>query len=249
MIRNLPPVMRTLLIAFIGAFLLLFLTKQYTLGIFPFVGRYAFEAGQFWRILTYPFLVGIFSLIGGAIVLIYFGSELETITGSRRLGLAIPALIVLGAVLLYLIAPDAIMAGPDVILLFIIAGFVYLWPTRELSLFGAFNIKAWIIGLIYYALDIIPMTGTRLDTSASKLFAPTYAVVAGLIFFHITYQQYPFGRSLLGRLSSIFSKSSSNKKPVSISTQDRIDILLDKISAKGMHSLSEEEKEFLRKNS
>jgi len=162
------------------------------------------------------------------------------------------AVIILGGILAVILPTPILLAGPQVIYLFLLTGFTYLWPKREVSLFGMFSIKSWIIALVVFFLSIIPMNSARMDFSISNLFLPFYSVLVTLILFHVTYRQYAFGKSLLDSLAGMVgkkqTKQSSPSWDNSQSVDRQIDMLLEKISRSGMDSLSAKEREFLYKN-
>jgi membrane associated rhomboid family serine protease len=250
MIRNLPPLTRLLIILFVGFFLLLLLAGRFVLGLLPVVGTFVFPGMELWRLVTYPFTVGLMSALAASVITYFFGAELETIVGTAKLAPALIATVILGGLIFTFMAPENVLAGPDMITLFLLTGFVYMWPRRQISIMGAFFVPAWVIGAAFLALSILPSTGTKLDTTASKFFAPVFSVIASALFFHFTYHQYSVGRELILRLRSIFSRTKAASTQSSgwsqnMSTQGQVDAILDKISRKGIESLTREERQFL----
>jgi len=131
--------------------------------------------------------------------------------------------------------------------MFVLGGFAYMWPKREISIFGIFWIKAWIIALAIFVVSVIPVSGFNMDTSATNLFGPVFGALGAIVYFHITYRQYNFGTALMSRLDSAGGPSRKTAFDASDpgSIEHRIDSILDKISTSGMQSLSKEEREFL----
>ena len=256
--KNLPPVTRYLAYAFIAMTLISLIVPSLMLYL-PVSGESIFHGFQLWRLATYPFFVlastrallnTIFTLMWLVFILMFFAGELETIIHSRRFGMALAATVVLGGFIYALIEPSAALYGPSVVTMFCLAGFAYLWPKREISLFGIFFVKAWIIALALYVISIIPMQGVSMEMTPSNLFGPTFGALAALIYFHVTYKQYSFGRSLITSLTPTTSSKKVRYDPNEPkAVQMKIDAILDKISQSGMQSLSKDEREFLLKNS
>lgn len=260
MLRSIPPFCRALiLILGLSAVIGLFMQGLWA-GTLLLSGREVLEGFQVWRLFTYPFVTQIFGALSAGLVLWFFGSELEQIVHTGKLATMMMASIVIGGVLFLLIDRDGIMGGPSTISIFILAGFAYMWPMREISVMGMFNLKAWVIALIFFVIAIIPANGTRLDYSPSQIFAPTFAAISALIMFHIAFRQYSFGGAAMSKITnsigssvmrSGFARKTGLAKEPEIdltskrAIERRIDEILDKIAAKGMKSLSEEEKEFL----
>src|SRR5205085_725453 len=127
----------------------------------------------------------------------FFGGELEAIIHTKRLTTALAVTVIGSGLLFCLLSPDGVLAGPSIITMFVLGGFAYMWPKREISIFGLFWVKAWMIAVALFLLSIIPFSGLQLDTSASNLFAPIVGALGAIIFLHVTYRQYSFGRSFL----------------------------------------------------
>jgi hypothetical protein len=260
MFRNLPPVCRGIIIALIVSAVLSLIVPSLMVSILPLYPQLVLHNIQVWRLVTYPFffIASARSLIGSLISLAwigmlvaFFGGELESIVHSKRFGTALAVTIVLSGTLFTLLDFSGVLAGPSLITMFVLGGFAYMWPKREISIFGIFWVKAWIIALVIFVVSIIPMSGLNLDTSASNLFEPIFGALGAIIYFHIVYRQYNIGRAFLSRFDSIATKRNKTAYYVSDSQsiERHIDAILDKISRSGMESLSKEEREFLLKYS
>jgi len=262
MFRNLPPLCKSIIIGWIASAAISLFLPSIVQSVLPLYPALALRGLQVWRFATYPFFVmisgrgllgGIINLAWMSMMVAFFGGELETIIHTKRLTTALAITVIGGGLLFCLLSPDGALAGPSMITMFVLAGFAYMWPKREISIFGLFWVKAWMIAVALFLLSIIPFSGLQLDTSASNLFAPVVGALGAIVFLHITYRQYSFGRSFLNRFDGAVQKSKS-KKP-SLDTGDpravehRIDAILDKISKSGMQSLSKEEREFLLRHS
>lgn len=247
MLKNVPPLSRALIFAFgLSAIAYLFLQSTWV-AMLALHGPAVTQNFEIWRLMTYPFVASLFSALGAGLITWFFGSELEQIIHTPKLALMLGLTVLLGGVTFILIDSEGFLYGPAMIGVFILTGFAYMWPQRQLSVMGMFWVKAWVIALVYLIVMLIPSAGTRLDMRASAIFAPLFAAVAALVMFHLGFKQHSLG-------SGIVEKLIPNKRPVD-DTNDpkaverRIDQILDQIASKGMSSLSAEEKDFLLKNS
>jgi len=266
MFRNLPPLCKGIIVALVTSAVLSIAVPAVTVYALPLDSRMAIHGLQLWRFVTYPFFImaSMRSLLGSLLNLFWigmivaiFGGELETIIHTRRLTIALASTVIVAGILFSFISPDGVLAGPGIITMFMLGGFAYMWPKREISIFGIFWVKAWIIALVIFVVSVIPMSGMQLDTSASNLFGPIFGALGAIVFLHATYRQYSFGRAFFNRIEDTFKGnhsptpslkrrgSSNSDANDSKSIEARIDSILDKIADKGMSSLTKEEKEFL----
>ncbi len=260
MFRNLPPVCRGLILAIVASAVLSLVSVSLVAFALPLFPPAVLHEFQLWRLVTYPFFIiaslhnllsSILSVAWIAMLIAFFGGELETIIHARQFAIGLGATVLLGGLLFLLVGGSGTLAGPSIITMFILAGFSYLWPTREISIFGIFWVKAWIISLVIFVVSIIPMSGLNMDMSATNLFGPFMGAIGALVYFHLVYRQYNFGRAVIDRVETIRPGGPKPKldasDPRAIELQ--IDALLDKISANGMESLSKDERAFLLKHS
>ena len=259
MFRNLPPLCKGIIVALAASMVLSLIVPSIMVLVLPLFPQLLLR-GQVWRLVTYPFfmLASMHSLIGSILSLLWvgiiiamFGGELETIIHTNRLAIALGVSVIAGGILFSFLSSGGVLAGPGIISMFMLAGFAYMWPRREISILGLFWVKSWVIALAVYILSIIPMSGMQIDTSAANLFGPTFGALAAIAYFHIAYRQYSFGRGFLNKSEEIFIRKRrpaiDERSPKSIEV--RIDAILDKIASTGMQSLSKEEREFLLRNS
>jgi hypothetical protein len=155
-----------------------------------------------------------------------------------------------GGIIFCVLSPDGILTGPAILTMFMLTGFAYLWPTRQIAIFGIFWIKSWIVALVVFILYVIPLQGFNMDISATNVFGPVFGAIAALTVFHVAYRQYAFGRAFLTRFdrgAGTKRKTFDEMNPRDV--EQKIDELLDKISKGGIGSLSREERDFLLKHS
>jgi membrane associated rhomboid family serine protease len=254
MFPTLTPATKIFIFLFAGFFLLGLFLSNIIWGLMALSGPMVVPGMEIWRLVTYPFIVaGPWPLISVGMVLYFFGSELEAISKPNKFAYMLLGMIIVGGLIFALFIPNGILAGPEVVSIFIVTAFAYMWPRRELSVLGIFNVQAWIIAAVFFLLAIIPSTGTRLNTTWSKIFAPLYGAIAALVYFHFSYRQYAFGRAAIESFRRIFYRTprpgSGLTSVDSLSTQQRVDAILDKIASRGINSLSKEEREFLDRHS
>lgn len=243
MLKNLPPLSRAIILALAVSTLASLFLRDTWVAMLALHGPLVTERFEVWRLLTYPFVASLYSALGAALITWFFGGELEQIIHTPKLSMMLGATILIGGVIFMLIDQQGFLYGPAMIGVFLLTGFAYMWPERQLSVMGLFWVKAWIIALVYLVVMLIPSAGTRLDLSAGAVFAPLFAAVASLVMFHLMFRQHAI-------TPKFAEKIIPNKRP-SVDVNDpkeierRIDQILDKIASKGMNSLTQEEKDFL----
>lgn len=238
-----------------------------------------------WQLFTYMFLHGgFFHLLLNMFALWMFGVELENIWGQKRF-LTFYLICGLGAGLCNLfIAPLFGPVGPTVgasgAIYGILVAFGYLFPDRNIYIYGLIPVKAKYLVIFYMLIELFAVAGSS-DSGIAHM-AHLGGGVVGLIYLLIFYK----GRGMnffnnpgfKSRFSS-YNSSFSGKKPSSIfsdgsgkqeskkenikdadfqeievtdykkqmetqelQTEERLNTLLDKVSATGYQSLTEDER-------
>jgi hypothetical protein len=266
MFRNLPTLCKGIIVALATFAALSLVVPGIMISAIPLFPQLLFGKFQIWRLVTYPFfmiasmrgLIGaILTFLWTAIIIAMFGGELETIIHTKRLTIMLAITVICGGLIFSIISPDGALAGSSMITMFMLGGFAYMWPKREISILGLFWVKAWMIAVAVFILLVIPMSGTHLDSSAANLFGPVFGTLGAIVCFHVMYRQYSFGRSFLNRAEDIVMRRPvrrpSSARGVVLNdpkaVETRIDAILDKIASNGMQSLSKEERDFLLKHS
>jgi membrane associated rhomboid family serine protease len=223
--------------------------------------------GQLWRLVTWPF-ANLFVSIWTAVSIFffwYFGTELERMLGRVKFAvwfLGTTVGVGLLNVVLYLVLPFGIahggLAGIQSLGVLVLLVFIAEYPLRRFF----FNIPGWVIGLIYVGITVISYLGVRywFELIAFLLSLVVAAVMArsvGLL------QEQPWVPKIPGRSSSRTRKPKRPRgarggggtvvagpwQPRGVPTASRdqaaLDALLDKISAGGMDSLTDHEREQL----
>ena len=201
-----------------------------------FISYFSLEAdflSKPWSILTYSFIhEGLFELIFMIILLIFSTNSIANLLGKK-------------------ITVNLFFLG------IIFGGITYLFSGSQGSLIGA---SAGVSSLLFFLLLLSPNLGVRifrftiefkyimafiLFTDFLKLISPgqfgVYSHIGGyLVGIYYYYSLYGFPKKIKFKNQKIRKKNFKNK-------QNKIDMILDKISKSGYESLSEEEKEYLFK--
>ena len=226
---------------------------------------------DFWRIITYPIALSFGGLIVGSIVFGQPGEEIEGMFGKARFGLAllIVTLLVGGMHLLFFwgdLGPS--LGGPMNISLFVLVGYVYLFPASSVTIFF-FSVRSKIIlwcslGLAFL-LAAMPIAA---GVSPLVIFSEGMAgALIGFLWFHLHYQKYPWLLGVIRRIAGLMpgrkesiSVHSPTREPSRVilrreekkkqggqilSDEERLNAILEKIGEKGYESLTRDEQKFL----
>ena len=222
-------------------------------------------SGQVWRLVTWPF-ANLFVSIWTAINIFffyYFGIELERMLGKSKMAIFFFGTTILVGVVnvaLYYLLPLSLshggLAGMQLPGMLVLLVYIAEYPHRRFF----FNIPGWVIGAIFVGIQVIQYVGYR-DTFGLIAFLLSLVVAAvmaksvGLL----QEQTWLPGVTLHRRSRSRRSRRSGRPSgptvvpgpwqpppapPVS-RDQAALDALLDKISASGMDSLTDAEREQL----
>lgn len=216
-----------------------------------------------WTLITYSLFHGSFNHILWNMVLLYFSSKIYLNLFSERqylknyiLGVLVGGLVFVLAYYLFPVFEESYppligsSAGVMAILIFICA----YTPNQEIR-FLFFNLKIKYIGIALIVLDVLQIPNGNVGGKLAHL----GGALIGFLYAH-QLQQGKDISTFLDRfwnvISNIFLVSSSNIKTVHRSknvtrrdnknyNQDKINKILDKISASGYDSLTQDEKNFL----
>lgn len=236
---------------------------------------------ELWRLLSYPATPDIMGLILGSIVFSAPAEEVEGMLGTRRFGmllLVITAVVGLMHSLVFFGQASPVLHGPVNIALFVLVGFVYLFPQSETRLLF-FTVRSWSLlaffsgVILFWALyawraEGAPVMGFFSDGG--------FGLLLGGVYFHARYQKYTF---LLRQIRSVermaervrstgggpaptaAPRRATAQQPTRIripfqkassremTDEERLNSILERISEKSYNSLTEEEKRFLREYS
>ncbi|MCB0711286.1 MAG: hypothetical protein KDD67_03035 [Ignavibacteriae bacterium] len=226
---------------------------------------------EFWRLLTYPLALSFGGLLIGSIVFSQPGEEIEEMFGKRAFGLALLIVTLLTAglhLLCFWERGDILLQGPMNISLFVLVGFVYLFPASSVGIFF-FRISSKII--LWVSLGVVGVIGgLKIAAGTSPLILLSEGMsgaLFGAIWFHIIYQKYPLLLGPIRSLARILPTRSEKKnvRPVvrgrtlrlarkeetpvksekQLSDEEKLNRILEKIGESGYESLNVEEQQFL----
>lgn len=216
--------------------------------------------GQVWRLVTWP-IINAPSIWTGLTLLMlwYFGTMLEAELGRRRMAwLYVGSVlsIAVAAILVGLLLPGSTaVAGLNQVQFAVLLLWIAEYPTRRFI----FNIPAWGFGLFIVVLQLLSYIGAR-------AWGPLLSVVLGMLGIALfarglgllsQYSWIPGGPSQRGHSKATHPAGSGRGKSKKTkpdrterrkaSDEERLDDLLAKISAEGLHSLTKSERNELQK--
>jgi hypothetical protein len=209
------------------------------------------KSGQVWRVISWPLANGldqqILWVLISIAVLWYFGGKLEEQVGRTRMAWYLTMIIVIPG--LVGTALDLPQAGIHTVQLVVLLTFVAEYPNVRFF----FGIPAWVLGAVYVAAEVLQLAGDRagkrlLFFIISLLVGALAARAVGMLeaFPWIPKVGVPHRRRQprRSRRPAVVTGPWGGSSSVS-ADQGELDDLLDKISAKGMDSLSRSEKQRL----
>jgi hypothetical protein len=224
-------------------------------------------SGQVWQLLTwplaYPFGINIFSVLAIALFW-YFGTEIEGLLGKRKMAWFL-GLIAVGLGLLWVafveLTPisNGVLSGAfqlngiNQLELMVLLVFIAEYPHRRFF----FNIPGWVIGVVIIAIYVLGYVGNRqwlyllnflLGLALTALVARSLGLMSEWRWVpHLSFKRRrraPRQRRPSGPTVVQGPWEPPAAPPVS-RDQAALDALLDKISASGMESLTDGEREQL----
>lgn len=217
-------------------------------------------SGQLWRVLTWPIAypggIGLFDVFA-IFIFWYFGTEIESLLGKKKmawfLGLITVGLGLLWVAVVQLSTLYGTLSSLNQLELMVLLVFIAEYPHRRFF----FNIPGWVIGAIIVGISVLSYVGNRewlllLNFALGLLLTAIVARSLGLM---SEWRGVPSLKIRRNRKPKRQRRASgqtvvqgpwqpSGTPPVS-RDQAALDALLDKISAGGMESLSDQEREQL----
>lgn len=207
-----------------------------------------------WGVLTYMFIHGsLWHLLMNMLVLFFFGPPLEARWGSQEF-IKYYLICGLGGVALsFFFAPSGII-GASAAVYGVMLAFAMTWPDAPIYVWGIFPIKAKWLATFLFVLTFISAFGGAGGGIAH--FAHLGGLLTGLLYIKLDWKgsvgSLKPKRSTRARRLAIVprdeeeAKASGQTRPPRARREedallDRVDQILDKISAHGMASLSPEE--------
>lgn len=217
-----------------------------------------------WGVLTYMFVhAGFWHLAINMLVLFFFGTPLERRWGSREF-LRFYLVAGLGGAVLSAVFMPATVVGASGAVYGLMLAFAMNWPDAPIHVYGIFPVKAkWLVGFLFVVSLLEGVSGSN---GGIAHFAHLGGIVAAFLYLKMDWRP----AALVGRRPGTpvtRPRAGGRKGKVSVSARkeppprehrsrarsddderrmlDEVDRVLDKISAKGIGSLTSEERELL----
>lgn len=229
-----------------------------------------------WTLITFMFVHdGVFHLIGNLIWLWVFGYILQDLTGTKSInplfiyGSLFGAAIYMAAFNIFPglkpIAGIASLEGSSAGIMAIALATTVLAPGYRFFPMINGGIPLWVVTVIYIIIDIAMIAGMQ---NVGGHISHIGGAIFGVVFMSQLQRGHDWGKGLnrfFFWCSNLFTPASDDRKrkmreevfyhtggntpykKVSNLTQNRIDAILDKIGKEGMHKLTEEEKQILKR--
>jgi membrane associated rhomboid family serine protease len=207
-----------------------------------------------WSVITYMFLHGdLWHLLINMLVLFFFGPPLEARWGSKEF-IRFYLICGLGGVALsFIFAPSGII-GASAAVYGVMLAFAITWPEAPIYVWGIFPVKAkWLAAFLFVITFLSAFGGAG---GGIAHFAHLGGLLTGLIYLRVDWrggkrERHQKTGKARRRLAIVPREESAqesegqqpgrSRRPEDDALLDRVDQILDKISAKGMSSLSPEE--------
>lgn len=232
---------------------------------------------ELWRVITYPLGPTLLGLVIGGITFSAPAEEVEQMLGSRAFGMLLLVITVVIAIVhtaIFFGQTGPVLEGPANIALFVLVGFVYLFPQSEIRILF-FNIRSWTLLVTTGVIVLFYSLYMWLEHAAGPMeffVNGGFGMLFGAIFFHARYQKYTF---LLRQIRSVeriavrvrssggaASPSAAPRRAAApqaarirmpfqktvtreLTDEERLNLILERISEKGYSALTEEERRFL----
>jgi hypothetical protein len=220
--------------------------------------------GQVWRLLTWPLAypggIGLFDVFVLALFW-YFGTEVERLLGKKRMAWFL-GLVTVGLGLLWVAVVEVstlygVLSSLNQVELMVLLVFIAEYPHRRFF----FNIPGWVIAVVLIGISVLGYIGNRewlllLDFALGLVLTAVVARSLGLLS-EITWIPKVQGRARTrkpkrsrgapkgGPGTVVAGPWQPREVPPVSRDQAALDALLDKISASGMDSLTDHEREQL----
>jgi len=255
----LTPVVKRLLIANAAVFLVTF-----TIGTDTAVDWLAFQPGRLlsrpWGVFTYMFVHGGFMhLFLNMLALFFFGPALEVRWGSREFFKYYVIAGLGGVAMSFLFAPQAVI-GASAAVYGVMLAFAMNWPNTPIYIWGIFPVQAkWLLGFLFVASVLSAFGGSG---GGVAHFAHLGGLLTGFLYLKMDWrvpealEQVKTSTRRARRLAIVPRKDEDQvERRGSVKTGwsqaeerkmlDQVDRVLDKISDRGIASLTEQEKRLL----
>jgi membrane associated rhomboid family serine protease len=214
-----------------------------------------------WGPITYMFVhAGLMHLVFNMLVLFFFGPPLEARWGEREF-VRFYVVCGLGGVVLSLIFQPVTMVGASAAIFGVMLAFAMKWPNVPIYIWGIFPVQAkYLVGF----LTLVELLSARAGAQGSNIahFAHLGGALAGFLYLKADWrtseglQRLQRAATRRRRLAIVPRDENDAEERPGVLTggrrvredaalYDKVDAVLDKISAEGMESLTPEERRLL----
>jgi hypothetical protein len=222
----------------------------------------SFVHGQIWRIITWPIAypdgMGFFAIIAVALFW-YFGTEIERQLGRKRMAWFL-GLVTVGLGLLWVAVAEigfrfGLLFSLNQLELMVLLVFIAEYPRRRFF----FNIPGWVIGVVIIGISALSYLGNRdwrllvnflLGLVVTAVIARSMGLLAELTWVpnlavHRRPKKAKRNKRAGGEGTVVAGPWNPTPTPPVSRDQAELDALLDKISATGLDSLTDQERQHL----
>lgn len=248
--RNMPPGVKGLLVACLAGFFLPRLSGPEITGLFGLVPRQVTGEFWVWQLVTYLFLHGgVFHLLLNMFALWMFGRVIEFHWGTREFIKYFFFTGICAGALNLLLSPNSTIPiiGASGAIYGLLVAFAVLFPDAVLYLYFFIPLRAKQAVILFAVLEL--MAGFASMGHGIANFAHLGGIVAGYIYLK-KWQALSGVRNLFRRISAkktVHKQEKRARRQVDLSRE--VDRILDKIIVQGTDSLTEDEKQIMRKYS
>ncbi len=215
-----------------------------------------------WSPVTYMFLhADLMHLFGNMLFLFFFGTPLEARWGEREF-LRFYLICGLGGVGLSLVFLPASIVGASAAVYGVMLAFAMNWPNAPIYVFGIFPVLAKYLVAFFGVVALLSATGSAAGSNVAH-FAHLGGLITGYLYLKADFRTRKVfegmqratrrkrrmaivpGEETDGERGSSARARKGKKARESEALYDRVDAVLDKISAEGMSSLTPDELELL----
>ena len=214
------------------------------LGLAPGLWEESFPLLPVWQVITYAFLHSAMDpmhLLFNMLLLYFFGTMLETILGSNRFLTLYLGAAFCGALLHLLLGGEAPVIGASGAVLGVLVATAVLRPDTTVFLFF-FPVRLKWLAAGIVALDAMRLL-IGLKSGQSDMVAH-YVHLGGALYGFLAARQGWVRWDPIGRWRQRKAEGRDQRRQVD---QERLDGLLEKIHSQGLGSLTQREKEFLKR--
>lgn len=249
-VPSLTRAVRTIILINLVLYIVQHFAPEGYLKIFGLVPAYVLGRAWIWQLGTYMFLHGgLFHIFFNMLFLWMMGSELERYWGSREFVKYYMVTGVGAGVINVLVQPHSTVPiiGASGAVFGLIIAFALAFPDRELLLYFFIRIKAKHFAVLVGLLELISLFA--LPNAGIARFAHLGGIVVG--YFYLRWERYSYPLKCWWRKSKLRVEDSAQRREEEKARETKavVDRILDKIGKHGLDSLTDRERDFLKKQS